>query len=362
MPLNYYDLVTAKTNNNKELLNECLKSNDFIEDKLNVIAVLSNYCNYKRRLNLFKEFVERMKKYENINLYIVELIYPNQEYKVTEKNNPMHLQLKSNSLLFHKENMINLGVQKLLPKNWKAMAWIDADIEFLNLNWVSDTLKALNKFDLVHLWNKCEFLDQKNEVSDEFYSYGSKYCSGDYFKNGNGKGYSYWHPGFAWACRREFYDLTNGLYDRGIIGSGDYIMTQLYLKRIANGDKTLEGFESDIKKYGIPLENYEVKIAYVNTTIKHFFHGQRANRKYVERNLILKENCYDPIVHLRYDDNGVLEYTEDVSEKFKNDIRNYFLERNEDEFYENNSEEGKESSSETKNNVGIFSCFKYLFK
>lgn len=361
MSIYYESIIPKNPISRRELLEECLRTDTLVEDKLHVIAVLSNYCNYKRRLNLFREFIERMEKNQNVNLYIVELAYGNQDYKVTESNNPMHLQLRSNSLIFHKENMINLGVQKLLPQEWKAMAWIDADIEFMDPNWATDTLKTLTKFDVVQLFYKCDFLDQNCNVSQEFYSYGSKYCNGDRFEHG--KGYYYWHSGFAWACRRDFYDLTNGLYDKGILGSGDYIMSQVYLGRIANADKTLKGFENDIKKYGEPLKNYDVKVGYIKSTIRHFFHGQRVNRKYVERNVILKDNKYNPDVHLCYDSNGVLEYTEFVTDSFKNGIINYFVERNEDEFYEEDEDSNINEVKSRKGSISkFFSCFEFLFK
>ena len=53
------------------------------------------------------------------------------DYINTNANNKKHLQLNTNNIpLWHKENMINIGIRKLLPNNWKAVAWIDADIEF----------------------------------------------------------------------------------------------------------------------------------------------------------------------------------------------------------------------------------------
>ena len=78
---------------------------------------------------------------ENINLFIVEMIYKNQKFIITDKNNKNHLQLKTDIPIWHKENMINLGVKYLLPKDYKAFAWIDADIEFESSTWAIDTLK-----------------------------------------------------------------------------------------------------------------------------------------------------------------------------------------------------------------------------
>jgi hypothetical protein len=37
------------------------------------------------------------------------------------------LQLRTDTPIWHKENMINLGVRRLLSDNYKAFAWIDAD-------------------------------------------------------------------------------------------------------------------------------------------------------------------------------------------------------------------------------------------
>lgn len=49
-----------------------------------------------------------MKFEKNVKLYIV---YNNQSFKITEKNNKNHLQLRTDTPLWHKENMINIGNQ-----------------------------------------------------------------------------------------------------------------------------------------------------------------------------------------------------------------------------------------------------------
>ena len=124
---------------------DAIKNNDKIEDFLHTVMVISNPCLYQIRYKLAYEFIERMQKEDSIILYIVELAYGDQEFMVTEENNPRHLQLRANiPPLWHKENMINLGIEKLLPSDWKAVAWVDADIEFDNPHWASDTLNVKN--------------------------------------------------------------------------------------------------------------------------------------------------------------------------------------------------------------------------
>ena len=126
------DDINYKTNDIKY----AIKNNEPIENKLNVIIVVSNPCMYARRFILLKEFVKRIEEEEeNINLFVVELVYQKNNFYVTDKNNKNHLQIKTEMPIWHKENMINLGVKYLLPTNWKAFAWIDADVEFDNNNW-----------------------------------------------------------------------------------------------------------------------------------------------------------------------------------------------------------------------------------
>jgi hypothetical protein len=125
-------------------IRNAILNNEPLDTTLHVIAVISNPCQFARRYILAREFVKRMENEQNIRLYFVELAYGDQQFYLTEKHNPRHLQLRATTPLWHKENMINLGVKKLLPVGWKAFAWIDADIEFESITWASDTLKVLN--------------------------------------------------------------------------------------------------------------------------------------------------------------------------------------------------------------------------
>ena len=63
-----------------------ISNNDPIEKKLNVIIVISNPCLYASRYILLKEFVKRIEEEEtNVELFIVELIYKNQKYIISDK-------------------------------------------------------------------------------------------------------------------------------------------------------------------------------------------------------------------------------------------------------------------------------------
>lgn len=65
------DDINFKINELKLALNNNLP----IEDKLNVIVVISNPCLYAKRYQLFNQFTNRINECEDIRLYVVELVY-----------------------------------------------------------------------------------------------------------------------------------------------------------------------------------------------------------------------------------------------------------------------------------------------
>ena len=277
------------------------------------------------------EFINRIETEEkNVNLFIVELIYKNQQFVITSSDNKNHLQLKTDCPLWHKENMINLGIKKLLPVNWKAVAWIDGDVEFENTNWVNDTLKILNgSQDIVQLFSHC--IDMNNdELAMNIVN------SGGYMNSKKmsyqGKGINYWHPGYAWAMTRKAYEKIGGLYDKAILGSGDNIMM---LALLGNAIKAITSESSDGYKQSVI--DYEAKIStlrfgYVPGIMYHYFHGSKKNRQYTERWKILSENNFDPNTFIDYDKKDIIVPTDIFPETLVSGIMTYFEERNEDEF------------------------------
>ena len=306
-------------------------NNDPIEDKLNVIIVISNPCLFARRYILAKEFINRMENEETyVNLYVVELCYGDQRFLITDSKNKNHLQLRTIHPLWHKENMINIGIQKLLPSNWKAVAWIDADIEFESTTWALDTLKILNgSKDIVQIWSQSVDMNYDESTIQIRHSFGFQYCKK---KKYNSSVVDYWHPGYGWACTRKAYDRMKGLYDTAILGSGDYIMAMALL---GVATTTPHYFNNYSDKYQNDVKN--LRLGYVPGTIIHHFHGFKKNRKYAERNQILRNYAFDPVIHITKNNDGIIVPTDECPKELLKDIISYFKERNEDEKYNNNN-------------------------
>ena len=320
------DNIEYKVNSTKM----AIANNDPLEEKLNVIIVISNPCLYAKRYILLKEFVKRIEEEEDhVNLFIVELVYGDQKFIITNKNNKNHLQLKTDVPLWHKENMINLGVKYLLPKDYKAFAWIDADIEFESSTWALDTLKILNGYkDIVQLFSHCIDMDQEKNNLNVFNSFG--YCF-EKQKNYTTKGTDYWHPGYAWAITRKAYEKLNGLYDKGILGSGDSIIAMSLINKCDS--ITNVNYHTDYNNSMLTYQNIasKLRLGYTPGIIRHHYHGSKANRKYTERWKILMNYKFSPYSHITYDSIGIIIPTKSFSQEFKDEIYNYFKERKEDE-------------------------------
>lgn len=319
------DDINFKINQLKMALN----NNNPIEKKLHVIVVISNPCLYARRYQLFNQFVNRMGEEDNVELYVVELAYNDQNFIVTKSNNPKHLQIRTKTPLWHKENMVNLGVKYLLPKNYKAFAWIDADIEFDSNTWALDTLKILNGYkDVVQLFSHAVDMDKDETTLKMFNSFGYSYAKNKQYSN---KGVDYWHPGFAWAMTRKAYEKIGKLYDAGILGSGDNIMAFSFINKSNHyvNHKYSDDYNNSMLKF--QEKSKSLRLGYVPGVIRHYYHGKKKNRNYVERTEVLAKYQYSPIQDIRYDKVGIIIPTNHFSEEFKEDIMNYFLERKEDE-------------------------------
>lgn len=302
-------------------------NNDAIEEKLNVIIVISNPCLYAKRYILLKEFVKRFEEEERVNLFIVEMIYKDQTFIITKKDKN-HLQLKTDIPIWHKENMINLGVTHLLPKNYKAFAWIDADIEFESASWALDTLKILNGCkDVVQLFSHCVDMSPEKTNLNIFNSFGYSFCKEKLYTT---KGSDYWHPGYAWAMTRKCYEKLGGLYDKGILGSGDSIMALSFINKCEFMNNSNYHKDYNNSMFEFQENTKKIRLGYTPGVIRHYYHGSKQNRQYTERWKILIKHKYSPIEDIHYD-NGILVPTKKCSKEFLEDILKYFKERKEDD-------------------------------
>ena len=317
-------------------------------ENLYVISVLTNPERYKQRTKLFKEFMGRMQNYK-VNHVVVECVQGCRPFEVTDASNPLHIQLSTNSVLWMKENLVNIALTRL-PANWKYAAWIDGDVDFVNPDWVEDTIHELQHAPVVQLFEHAIDLGPDHEILNKWESFGSCFVKGKPFKGskkewdkekkeenyyfgqyGDSPG-EYWHSGYAWAATREALNGFGGLLDFAIAGAGDHHMACSIVGKAShsvpknvhpNYIKLLEEWEMRA------LRTAHKHMGFVKGTLVHYWHGKKRDRQYRGRWEILVKNQFDPTRELHKDTHG-LWVLHPSNIQLRDDLRHYFQSRNED--------------------------------
>jgi hypothetical protein len=299
------------------------------DSTLHVVRVLSNPAGYSSRYEIAKAQEKEMEQYENIILYTVEVAFGDRKFEVTQSDNPCHLQLRTTSELWIKENMINVGVERLLPYDWKYMAWIDADVTFRDKQWALRTMNELQHFAVVQPWSDALDLGVAGNVMKHFKSFGYQHQHGKITIPKNNVGPNFGHTGFAWACTRAFWTAAGGLIEFAILGSADYHMAWACIGQFNDPSQLHPAYMSKCDEWQrqvTPVTYGEV--GYIPGRIEHTFHGSKKNRFYLERRSILQKWEFNPDEDLIYNNDGLLNVKSKIGLEL--DIRRYNRSRNED--------------------------------
>ena len=302
------------------------------EEVLYVIVPYFNFCKSQRRYDLFLEFIERLSKYDKVKIVISEATntdtfdLPDDMEFVYQ-----HHGFKLESEYWCKENLINVAVRSL-PLTWKYIAWIDADLTFLNDNWVEETLNELKIAHFVQLFASAVYLGPNEEAMRVDRGFGYMYKNSKHDWRSDHK-YGFWHCGFAWACNKYAYEKTNGLIDYAILGSGDHHMALSYIQKVEmsfpKNNKIHESFFQKLKDYQALVRIHKLRLSYIEGTILHHWHGSLEDRKYVERWDIFYKHNYNPEEDIVYNHEGLINLSE-KGKRMEIDIVQYFIDRRED--------------------------------
>lgn len=324
MGMNY-----GKNKNNKKV-----HENKPEPDVLYVVLPYFNFCHYKRRTQLFLEFIERNKTNKDIRMIVSEGKHSSDStFELPNKIDGVfsHFRFDYPDKIWIKENLINLAIERL-PSDWKYVAWVDADITFLNNNWAKDAMNSFeNGSDVIQLFQSAVNLGPEGETVklDQGFIYMHQKSGKPYTKTYK---YGFWHPGYTLAFNRKAYAAMDGVFDIGILGSGDHHVS---LALIGQVDKShpgglTNGYKSMLQSLEERCNVNELKLDYVKGTILHHFHGHLENRKYRERWDILVKGEYNPVEDIMKDKMGIISLTA-KGKRLASEIQRYFEERKEDE-------------------------------
>ena len=299
------------------------------EKSLGVVCCYFNPYNYKSKKDNFLVFFKKTSRQVN-NLLVVELIYKNQKHSLPSEINS--LKVYSDQILWHKENLLNIGISKLIYQGYENIAWLDADVIFNNSHWPGETVEKLQRSNLCQLFSTSRQYINKD---DSVYRDG---CVKYWKISGSTQSINtVYKTGYAWASKSSILQSCK-LYDKAILGGGDSLLWNASFSKGFNLYGIMQNHP--ILKLRLPsyFQDYfnwskewgeliKGKVDCNDDTISSLHHGRIKNRKYIKRYELLKKHDYCPIGDTYYDE-SILKCN---NKKLTNDINKYFFYRNEDD-------------------------------
>ncbi|PPQ39535.1 hypothetical protein [Rhodopila globiformis] len=304
-----------------------------VDAPLYVVTPIINPSRYRSRYALYRDFAQYITDAGAV-LYTVEAAFGDRDFEITDADDPRHIRVRTSHEMWHKENLINIGVARL-PADWKYLAWVDADVRFARPDIVEETIHQLQHFSVVQMFAQATDLGPRHEPIGAFDGFVAQWMRCGARVPTAMRPYGVWHPGYAWACRRDAWDQLGGLIDFGIVGSAD-----TYMARGLIGDmescltadivRECPTYAAWCLEWQNRAETYiRRNIGYVDGLLLHYFHGSKARRGYERRSDILSQNRFDPTTDLRRDWQGVWQLT-DRKIPLRDQLRAYFRSRDED--------------------------------
>jgi len=351
-----------------------IATDDYVAQPLYVITPVFNPIRYKSRWKHYERFAKHCKDSGAV-LVTVEAafgerhhalqtgvsqhgvpIYGRAPTKATEEHKArteephLYVRVRTDDELWFKENLINIGIARL-PEDWRYVAWVDADVMFTRPNWVGETIHQLQHYKLVQMFSESQDVGPRYGSLNKARSFMQCYVKGEprppvtavtgqyYGSRGlyaGGEGPILWHPGFAWAARRDAIDDLGGLIDYAMMGAADNHMAHALVGRVE------ESFHPDVHpRYQAMLLEWQTRanrhirqnVGYVSGLLVHYWHGRKVDRRYWDRWKVIVDNAFNPDTDLKRDWQGVLQLVDDGSPRalaLRDDARRYFRARNED--------------------------------
>ncbi|UJR32513.1 hypothetical protein I4U23_019975 [Adineta vaga] len=320
--------------------------------RLGIITVMFNPVRYRTRYERYRQFAYHMAR-SGVNLFTIECIFesatrfglPPQRFEVTRPNNPQHFQVIAPSILWMKENLINIVVQQL-PPHIDRIAWIDADVEFERLDWPQLTMIALDRYPIVQMFKTAYITGSggKHEILKRNFSIGYVIRRSRFIQQHPSRGY--FQAGSAWAMHRSVFSAIGGLLDFCIVGSDDLHFAYALLGRIretfpSNLHRDYTKIATDWGDRVAHVAGGGVNVGYVDVNVYHRGNGSRNIRNHIARWLILSHYDFSPTKDLMRDEqSGVIYLTNkrrfglhlgaNRIEEMQQAIVYYFLSRDED--------------------------------
>jgi hypothetical protein len=303
---------------------------------LHVAVAYTNPCRYQARRRLVNQFRRHMQPSANVRLYVGEAALGDRPFDVTDPANPDDHRFRTRHELWHKENLLNLVIQRFDP-DWQYGAYVDGDFHFTRHDWALQAVHLLQTYDFVQLFSTYSDLSPEhgplNVLPGFAYALRNNLdVTGKPISPASGYGRP-GSPGGAWAFRRDAFDKVGGLLDTCILGSADWHMAVgLAQLEVDHPDTTRcgEPYRHSIRVWQERAKVINRNIGFVRCHAVHHWHGPKSRRGYSWRWQILRDHAFDPYADIYRDSQGLWQLTP-AKPRLRDDIRAYFASRSEDD-------------------------------
>ena len=238
----------------------------YIYPTIQDMAVVLVFFNPVKHVRVIQNILTMIHWLDNAKIpyYIAEVVYDTKASLFKSSNNIFTF--LTDSVLFHKENLISI-IEKKLPLVYTKFCTIDADILFEQTDWYTTISRTLDSYDVCQpfrnaIWLHPDYTEFRRRTN----------CLDS---SGSSIIWDIEHPGFLWAFKRSWY---NSFPYRTIhiptIG-GDTILHDLIKQRISGIAKYYKKYYDEINALRIPI-----RYASGNLDIIHLNHGSYSNRLY----------------------------------------------------------------------------------
>lgn len=303
--------------------------------KLGIVCCYFNPCNYFSKFLNYLRFIDYFAKFE-VDILTVESYEHDSQYRVHHYSDNV-ISVKSDSVYWHKENLLNIGIDQLHRGDCEYIMWIDADVEFTDDNWEELIIKSVEFYGISHIFRsvtkKLDHTKYESTKSACYYIENvNRECDIKTLLKREGE------PGYGYCYHRSFFD-NHRLYDKAIMGTGDFLnliglLNTQNFNKLLSADRFFLGstddFFNSFCEWSASVSDWTKYIGYANVDIKASFHGRIWNRQYINRENILKKFKFSPSNDLHKTKSGLYSLTK---HELESEIKKYFESRDEDQHF-----------------------------
>ena len=285
--------------------------------KVGLVASYFNPCGFKLRKDNYIRFYEELKD-KGKHLVTVELAFDDAPFHLEAL--PNRLEFRSPDIMWHKEALLNIGIQKQIDAGYEFIVWLDADIMFHNSDWYEQLELACASHNLIQVFETIK----RHDDSDAF-----TVMKGTAASIGNSSPAT----GFGWGSTAAILSKCK-LYSNLIIGGGDTLIYSAgagYLKEWLHKRRYSLAHIEDIVAWS--NDWYALiggNVGFARNRIDTFYHGDLTNRNYLNRHELLLHSEFDPKIHIGFRDDNILKWSTEDTNDVHSMLRSYFADRQED--------------------------------